>query len=36
MIIVVPEGDTRDHTRDPQFYDATYDYLQSLGMQKMD
>ena len=32
MIIVVPEGDKRDPTRDPSFYDSTYEYLCSLGV----
>jgi hypothetical protein len=32
MIIVVPEGDGRDPTRDPSFYDSTYEYLSSLGV----
>lgn len=32
MIIVVPEGDERDPTRDPSFYDSTYEYLSSLGV----
>lgn len=32
MVIVVPEGDAGDPTRDPAFYDATYDYLRSLGV----
>ncbi|QDV64326.1 DUF2075 domain-containing protein [Crateriforma conspicua] len=31
MVVVVPEGDTQDPTRDPAFYDSTYDYLRSIG-----
>ena len=31
MVIVVPEGSTEDPTRSPSFYDATYDYLASVG-----
>ncbi|MGK6353424.1 DNA/RNA helicase domain-containing protein [Parapedobacter sp. DT-150] len=31
MVIVVPEGDTEDHTRSEVFYDDTYDYLKSIG-----
>ena len=31
MVIVVPNGDSMDHTRNPAFYDATYDYLQKIG-----
>ncbi len=33
MAIVVPEGDATDRTRLPAFYDETYKYLVSLGMQ---
>lgn len=32
MIIVVPEGSQDDHTRKSEYYDATYQYLVSLGM----
>lgn len=32
MVIVVPEGDHRDATRNPQFYDTTYRYLASVGL----
>jgi hypothetical protein len=35
MIVVVPEGEPRDHTRDPRFYDETYRYLQSLGIDEV-
>lgn len=35
MIIVVPEGDERDDTRNPKFYDSTFEYLRSLGMQEI-
>ena len=31
MIIVVPHGNTEDHTRNPLFYDATFDYLNQIG-----
>jgi len=31
MVIVVPEGDSSDPTRDPLFYDPTYEYLKSIG-----
>ena len=31
MIIVVPEGDDRDHTRSPSFYDPSFEYLKSIG-----
>lgn len=32
MVIVVPEGNTDDHTRQPQIYDDTYEYLKSIGI----
>lgn len=32
MVIVVPEGDAGDPTRDPAFYDVTYEYLRSVGV----
>jgi len=31
MIIVVPHGNTDDHTRKPLFYDSTFDYLSQIG-----
>jgi len=31
MVIVVPQGDVDDPTRNPAFYDPTYDYLQTIG-----
>lgn len=31
MVIVVPEGETEDHTRLPEYYDSTYNYLKSIG-----
>lgn len=34
MIIVVPEGDKRDPTRDPKFYDSTFNYLRQLGIKE--
>jgi hypothetical protein len=33
MVIVVPEGDAADPTRQSNFYDATYDYLQRVGLE---
>jgi hypothetical protein len=33
MVIVVPEGDAADPTRQSSFYDSTYDYLQRLGLE---
>jgi hypothetical protein len=32
MIIVVPNGDDADPTRDHSFYDPTFDYLKRLGI----
>ncbi len=31
MVIVVPEGDTVDPTRSPEFYDPTFEYLKDIG-----
>ncbi|MCX5635741.1 MAG: DUF2075 domain-containing protein [Planctomycetota bacterium] len=31
MVIVVPSGDSEDPTRNPKFYDHTYEYLKSIG-----
>jgi hypothetical protein len=33
MIIVVPEGDKEDPTRQADFYDSTYDYLKVIGFE---
>lgn len=35
MIIVVPTGNPDDPTRLPAFYDATYQYLSSIGIQEI-
>ncbi|NLH98268.1 MAG: DUF2075 domain-containing protein [Chthonomonadales bacterium] len=32
MVIFVPRGDRDDPTRPPEFYDATFEYLASLGI----
>ena len=32
MAIVIPEGSQEDPTRDPAFYDATFNYLKSVGV----
>jgi LytTr DNA-binding domain. len=32
MVIVVPEGDSEDHTRKPEYYDTTYQYLKRAGL----
>jgi len=31
MVLVVPEGDKDDHTRNSQFYDGTFNYLNAIG-----
>jgi DUF2075 family protein len=33
MVIVIPAGDADDHTRQPSFYNDTFNYLQSLGLE---
>lgn len=35
MALVVPKGEASDATRDPAFYDATFDYLSSLGIPQL-
>ena len=35
MIICVPEGNPEDHTRQPEFYDCTYNYLKQLGFEEI-
>lgn len=35
MIICVPEGKVEDHTRQPEFYDGTYEYLKSIGIEEI-
>lgn len=32
MIIVVPEGNSEDHTRRAEYYDPTYSYLKKIGI----
>ena len=32
MVIVVPEGDDKDFTRPVEFYDGTFEYLNSIGL----
>lgn len=31
MVIVVPEGNKEDHTRQPEFYNSTFNYLKDIG-----
>lgn len=33
MVIVVPNGDEEDHTRKPEYYDSTFNYLNSIGFE---
>lgn len=35
MIICIPEGNEDDHTRLPEFYDGTYEYLKSIGLEEI-
>jgi len=35
MVIVVPEGSNEDPTRDPKYYDSTYDYLKNIGIEML-
>lgn len=35
MIICVPEGNSDDHTRLPEFYEGTYKYLKSIGIEEI-
>lgn len=32
MIIVIPEGNQEDHTRQPEFYNSTFNYLKKIGI----
>ena len=31
MVTVIQEGNSEDHTRQPEFYDSTFNYLKSIG-----
>ena len=35
MVIVVPPGDRNDPTRNPEYYDSTFSYLQTIGFSKI-
>lgn len=35
MIIVIPHGNSEDPTRKPEFYDSTYKYLKSIGIEEL-
>ncbi|MDE7369886.1 MAG: DUF2075 domain-containing protein [Muribaculaceae bacterium] len=36
LVICVPNGSQEDPTRQPEFYDETYEYLLSLGFNNLD
>jgi hypothetical protein len=36
MVIVVPNGDSEDPTRNSSFYDPIFNYLNSIGFSEMD
>ena len=35
MVMVVPKGDPEDPTRNPAYYDSTYEYLKGLGIKEL-
>lgn len=35
MIICIPKGDPKDHTRLPEYYDGTYNYLKTIGIEEI-
>ena len=35
MIIVVPEGNPEDSTRNSAFYDSTYEYFEKIGLEEI-
>ena len=35
MVILIPEGSLADPTRDPNYYDSTYEYLRSIGLREL-
>ena len=35
MVIVIPEGDSNDPTREPGFYNPSYEYLKDLGLSEL-
>jgi hypothetical protein len=35
MVIVIPPGDVEDHTRLPEFYDPTFEYLKGIGFSEI-
>jgi len=35
MVIVVPEGDIEDHTRQPEYYNSTFEYFNKIGLKEI-
>jgi hypothetical protein len=35
LIIFIPNGDRIDSTRNPAFYDETYEYLKDIGLKEI-
>ena len=35
IVVFIPNGDINDVTRLPEFYDGTYEYLKSLGIEEI-
>ena len=35
MVIFVPKGDNKDHTRKHEFYDETFQYLKNIGIPEL-
>lgn len=35
MVLVVPEGDKNDPTRNPEYYDPIFAYLRSIGLAEL-
>ncbi|MDK8282740.1 MAG: DUF2075 domain-containing protein [Peptoniphilus lacrimalis] len=35
MVIFIPKGCNEDITRQPKFYDGTYNYLKKLGIEEI-
>lgn len=36
FVIFIPHGDNKDHTRPHSYYDGTYEYLKSIGIQEVE
>ncbi|MBQ7550319.1 MAG: DUF2075 domain-containing protein [Bacteroidales bacterium] len=35
MVIFIPKGNESDHTRLPEYYNETYNYLKSIGIEEI-